>query len=181
MVQNLIYLKQESLNQQVQEKFNGLFPSVPMMIATIIAFLIVFLLLTYLLYKPVKKMMKNRTNFIQENINSAIKQKEDSLEVLNDANEKLKEAHKQADSIVNKAKIKAGEVSKTYIDKAKAESYRLLEETNQDIALQKKEFDANAKKYVIQVATELAEKILRKEISPETQDEIIKNYLESSE
>ncbi|MFV8489158.1 F0F1 ATP synthase subunit B [Mycoplasma sp. 31_09] len=164
----------------ITEKFANLIPSVPMMIATILAFAIVFAILTWLLYKPVKKMMKRRADFIQGNIDDSIKEKELSQKAKLDANNKLQEAHKQADIIITKAKIKASEVSHSYTEKAKAESKRLLEETSQDIASQKREFDSNAKKYIVTVATDLAEKILKREITPETQTEIIDKFLNSN-
>ncbi|WLP85875.1 F0F1 ATP synthase subunit B [Mycoplasma seminis] len=169
-----------SVKDGVTEKFSNLFPSLPMVIATLLAFAVVFVILTWLLYKPVKKMMKRRADYIQSNIDDAVKQKELSYQAKNEANEKLQDAHKQADSIITKAKIKASEVSRSYTEKAKAESKRLLEETSQDIASQKREFDANAKKYIVTVATELAEKILKREITPETQTEIIDQFLNSN-
>ncbi|QCZ37001.1 F0F1 ATP synthase subunit B [Mycoplasma nasistruthionis] len=163
----------------IKEKFDSLFPSVSMMIATIIAFGIVFLILTYLLYKPVKAMMKRRAEYIQSNIDQSLELKNQSLTALDNANEKLKEAHKQADLIVTQAKIKSAEVTETYLAKAKADAKRLREETDIDIASQQREFDNNAKQYIVKVATEMAEQILKKEISKESQDQIIDKFLNS--
>ncbi|SJZ42954.1 F0F1 ATP synthase subunit B [Mycoplasmopsis verecunda] len=169
-----------SAKDGITDKFSNLVPSVPMMIATILAFAIVFAILTWLLYKPVKKMMKKRADFVQGNIDDSIKEKELSQKAKLEANDKLQDAHKQADIIITKAKIKASEVSRSYTEKAKAESKRLLEETSQDIASQKRQFDSNAKQYIVTVATDLAEKILKREITPETQTEIIDQFLNSN-
>lgn len=83
-----------SVNQQFGDRFKnlfeGLFPSIPLMIATIIAFMIVCGLIFYLVYKPIKKLMKERAAFIQNNIDASIKQKEESILKLNDANQSLK-------------------------------------------------------------------------------------------
>ncbi|WP_426461587.1 F0F1 ATP synthase subunit B [Mycoplasma hafezii] len=163
----------------LDEKFAQIFPSWPIMIATIIAFIILFVVLWKLLYNPVKKMIKERQEFIQQNIDDSIKQKEESVEKLEEANLNLINARKQADIIITKAKIRAEKVSNLYTQKAKAQSKRLLEETQIDIDLQKQEFEANSKKYVVQVATELADKILKREISAETQNEIIDRFLNS--
>lgn len=172
-----------SANQQFGDRFKnlfeGLFPSIPLMIATIIAFMIVCGLIFYLVYKPIKKLMKERAAFIQNNIDASIKQKEESILKLNNANQSLKNAHIQADEIITKAKIKAEKTVEVYLHNAKTESKRLLEETNIDIENQKKQFDFNSRRYVVEVATELAQKILKREISQNTQDQIIEQYLNS--
>ncbi|WP_406613586.1 F0F1 ATP synthase subunit B [Mycoplasma corogypsi] len=161
------------------DKFETLFPSWPIIVATIIAFIIVFVFLTYFVYKPVKKMMKDRHDFIQGNIDEAIKAKEDSLEKLNEANESLKSARVQATTIINKAKVRADKVADFYTTKARAQSKRLLDETILDIQAQQREFEMNSKTYVVNLGTELATKILKREISQQTQDELINQYLNS--
>lgn len=169
----------EQFGGRFEELFKGLFPSIPLMIATVIAFIIVFALLFYFVYKPIKKMMKERHDFVQSNIDDSIKNKEESILRLNDANASLKNAHSQADQIITQAKIKAEKVSEVYVQNAKTESKRLLEETALDIKNQQRQFDFKSKKYVVEIATEMAKKILKREISKETQDELILEYLNS--
>ncbi|TDV24103.1 F-type H+-transporting ATPase subunit b [Mycoplasmopsis mustelae] len=165
------------INQTISEKFKGLFPSIPLMIATILAFILAAILLWFLFYKPVKKAMKKRREFIQGNIDDSVKQKEESVLILNQANENLKNAHVQADKIITNAKIKAEKVSDFYRNKAKTEAKRMLNETALDIKAQQKEFEENSKKYIVTVATELSEKILKREMSQQTQDEIVQTFL----
>lgn len=167
----------EQFGTRFKDLFAGLFPSIPLMIATILAFIIVCSLLFYLVYKPIKKLMKERERFIQSNIDDSIQQKQESILKLNEANQSLKNAHIQADQIISKAKIKAEKTAEVYLNSAKTESKRLLEETNIDIANQKKQFDFNSRRYVVEIATELAEKILKREITQTTQDQIINQYL----
>ncbi|WP_334686628.1 F0F1 ATP synthase subunit B [Mycoplasmopsis cynos] len=169
----------DQFGHRFNELFGGLFPSIPIVIATIIAFLIVFGLLFYFVYKPVKKLMKERQEFMQNNIDETIKNKEESILRLNDANEGLKNAHIQADQIISQAKIKAEKISDVYIHNAKIESKRILDETSIDISAQQREFNFNSKRYVVEVATEMVKKILKREITKETQDAIITEYLNS--
>ncbi|WP_435129327.1 F0F1 ATP synthase subunit B [Mycoplasma sp. 6243] len=165
------------VGQAVAGKFEGLFPSIPIMIATIIAFIIVAIILWIFFYKPIKKMMKARRDFVQNNIDESVRQKEASILALNKANENLKNAHTQADNIITNAKIKAEKVAEFYTIKAQTEAKRLLSETALDINAQQKEFQQNAKKYIVEVATDLSQKILRREISQQTQDEIVNQFL----
>lgn len=164
----------------MSEKFLKIFPNIPMLIATVIAFIIVFFILTYLLYKPIKKMMVNRHNFIQSNINDSINSKNEAISLVNEANEKLKKAHKQADVVVNKAKIEAENVLVSYANKAKIDSKHMLEETSRDIENQKKEFEKESKKRIVETAIVLAKKIIQKDISKESQKDVIENFLNSN-
>ncbi|WP_334687664.1 ATP synthase F0 subunit B [Mycoplasmopsis felis] len=63
-------------------------------------------MLWFFFYKPIKKMMKERKDFVQDNIDLSIKQKEESLLMLEQANENLKNARLTADEIVTKLKLK---------------------------------------------------------------------------
>ncbi|WP_245579615.1 F0F1 ATP synthase subunit B [Mycoplasma leonicaptivi] len=166
-----------SIETTLNEKIVGLFPSIPIIIATIIAFIIVFITLYFLVHKPVKKLIKARQDFIQNNIDDSIKQKEESILKLNQVNETLKNAHIQADNIITSAKIKAEKVSEHQIELSKKEAKRMLEETSIDIQTQQRQFQHNSKKYVVEVATDLAKKILKREITPETQKDLIDQYL----
>lgn len=170
----------KSATEGLQEKFSTLFPSIPLMLATIIAFAICFGFLFFFLYRPVRKMIAKRQQFIQKNIDDAISYKQESLDKLNLANDNLKNSHKQSDMIINNAKIKAEKVIDRYTKKAKDDARRLIEETNLDIQAQQREFDKNSKKYITEVAVELANKILKREISKSTQQEIIDEFLKDN-
>ncbi|AAZ43821.2 F0F1 ATP synthase subunit B [Mycoplasmopsis synoviae] len=165
-------------SDEIAKRFNNLFPSIPMMLATFIAFVIVFLLLFFFLYNPVKKMIRKRQEFIQSQIDDSIKAKEDSLAKLSQAQAELIESHKQSVNIVNNAKSKAQEILASYKNKAISDANRLIEETQIDLNERKKEFDKNSRILIAETATEIAQRILKREISKSTQDEIIKDFLE---
>ncbi|APJ38243.1 F0F1 ATP synthase subunit B [Mycoplasmopsis pullorum] len=176
---NSTWFVNADLGTSVSEKFQTIFPNLWMMLATIISFVLAFIFLTCFLYKPVKNKMKERHDFIQSNIDSSVEQKEKAIQKVNEANLKLQEAHRQADSIVNKAKMRAEKVIISYTAKAKKESINLLAEANLDIQSQQKEFEKQSKEKIAQAAVELAKKILNREISSSTQEEIINEFLNS--
>ncbi|UUM20042.1 MULTISPECIES: ATP synthase F0 subunit B [unclassified Mycoplasma] len=186
MIQNTVKLlaennsfdKPSSLQQGIAEKFEAIFPSIPLMIATIIAFIAISIIIYVFLRKPLQEMLKKRKEFIQSNIDESIKFKEDMIEKLNQANENLENSNKQAEVIINRAKLKAEQIVVTYIAKAKNDSKQLIEEAHLDITKQQKEFEQNSREIVAQTAKQLAEKILQKEISQSTQEEIIEAFLQ---
>ncbi|MFL1058453.1 ATP synthase F0 subunit B, partial [Mycoplasmopsis synoviae] len=108
----------------------------------------------------------------------SIKAKEDSLAKLSQPQAKLIESHKQSFNIVNNHKSKAQEILASYKNKAISDANRLIEETQIDLNERKKEFDKNSRILIAETATEITHRILKREISKSTQDEIIKDFLE---
>lgn len=166
--------------ESISEKFSAIFPSVPLMIATILAFIILFVVLYVFVRKPVKEMIKRRKDFIQNNIDESIKIKEEMIEKLNQANVVLENANNQAESIVNRGYVRSEKIVIEYTGKAKNDAKQLLEEAHLDINKQQKEFELKSRQIVAQTAKELAEKILKREISKESTEEIIEKFLDDT-
>lgn len=166
--------------ESISEKFSAIFPSVPLMIATILAFIILFVVLYVFVRKPVKEMIKRRKDFIQNNIDESIKIKEEMIEKLNQANVVLENANNQAESIVNRGYVRSEKIVIEYTGKAKNDAKQLLEEAHLDINKQQKEFKLKSRQIVAQTAKELAEKILKREISKESTEEIIEKFLDDT-
>lgn len=165
------------VGKSFSEKFLNIFPNVPLMIATIISFILAFMFLTYFLYKPLKRKMKERHDYIQNNIDASLKEKQLAIQKTNEANSKLIDAHKQADVIINKAKLRAEKVIISYAADAKRKSNNLLQEANRDIAAQKIEFAQKSKEKIAEAAVELAKKILTNEVSIQSQKSLINEFL----
>lgn len=166
--------------ESISEKFNAIFPSVPLIIATILAFIILFVVLYVFVRKPVKEMIKRRKDFIQNNIDESVKIKEEMIEKLNQANVVLENANNQAESIVNRGYVRSEKIVIEYTGKAKNDAKQLLEEAHLDINKQQKEFELKSRQIVAQTAKELAEKILKREISKESTEEIIEKFLDDT-
>ncbi|UUD35901.1 ATP synthase F0 subunit B [Mycoplasmopsis citelli] len=189
MVQNIIKLfaettennsaidKPSSLQEGISDKFEAIFPSIPLMIATIIAFIAIGIITYVFLRKPLQQMLQKRKEFIQNNIDQSIKFKEEMIQKVNEANLNLENSNQQAEVIINRAKLKAEQLILAYVAKAKNDSKQLIEEAHLDINKQQKEFEQNSREIVAQTAKQLAEKILQREISQSTQEEIIDAFL----
>lgn len=169
----------KSLGTKIEEELNGLFPSVPMLVATLVALAIIILILFFLLYKPIKKSIKARQDYIQSNIDQAKATNDLSKNKLKEANDKLILAHEEANNLVKNAKIRAEKVIISYTAKAKMESKRIIEEAELDIKQQKDSLMEDSKNQIAKAATELSRQILKKEVSKKTESEIIDKFLES--
>lgn len=164
-------------NVDLAETFQKLFPNLPLMIATIIAFIIVIFFLTFFFYKPVRRMVKNRQDFIQKNIDDSIENKQKSLNSFNEAQDSLVQAKIKASEIVSKAKFEAEKVVIEYTNRANNEAERIMKNAEQEIKNDKKRFEEDSHQAIIDVAFELANKLVEKEISPDKEKKLIEEYL----
>lgn len=165
------------LRESLTDKFIKLFPTWPMMVATLISLVFVVLILWYLAYKPVKKAIKARQDYIQSNIDQAKELNKQSETKLQEANLRLLEAQKEADKIVQDSRKESNKILFSYISLARNNSKRLLEEARNDVQKQKEEFLAQSKNEIANVASELSKKILQKSVDKEIEKEIIDNFL----
>lgn len=140
-------------------------PELGLFIWTLIAFLAVFFILKKFAWGPILKSLNERETGIAESIASADRVRKEMAQMQNE-NEKLmiqareerasmlKEAQETKDRIVNEAK-----------DAAKAEANKIIADAQQQIQQQKNAALTEVKNEIGKLAVEVAEKVLRKQLS----------------
>lgn len=161
----------------IGEKVNQLMPSLYIMIATLGSFVVLLLILTKLLYKPVKKMVKNRQDFIQKNIDDSINAKQNAINLEQEARDRLVDSKLMALEIINKSKLDAEVLKHQYIDQAKAEAAQIVKEAKAEIKAKKQILEEEAHNEIVNVAIEISEKMIAKRITKEEAEAYLKEYL----
>ncbi|MGY5139564.1 ATP synthase F0 subunit B [Mycoplasmopsis gallinarum] len=169
----------DALGSSLYEKFMKLFPSWPIVVATLIALSLAGVILYFLFYKKLKASIQARKDYIQNNINNSQKLVKDAQAQLDMANQKLISAQTESRAIIKKAKEKAGNILVEYTDKAKSDANRLLEEAKFDISVQQKKLLEESKNEIAKAATALSKKILNDKARISDEETIIKEFLES--
>lgn len=93
-----------------------------LLIAQVVNFLILLILLTKFLYKPIVKMLDNRSNKIESGLKAAEKSQKDLAKADVDAEKIREKAYKEANEILVGAKSEAGEEAKKIVSKAEAQA-----------------------------------------------------------
>ena len=140
-------------------------PELGLFVWTLIAFLTVFFILRKFAWKPILKMLGERETGIAESIAAADRVRKE-MSQLQSENEKLmaqareersamlKEAKETKDRIVNEAK-----------EQAKVEANKIIADAQQQIQQQKMAALTEVKNEIGNLAVEVAEKILRKQLA----------------
>ncbi|WP_338822920.1 F0F1 ATP synthase subunit B [Mycoplasmopsis felifaucium] len=168
---------ESDIKTTLTEKFYAMFPSYPMLISTLIALVLVIVILWFLLHKPIKKAMKERQDYIQNNIDQAKATNDLSQQKLQEANLRLSQAYADANDIIKNAKVHGEKVIAQYTDQARVESKRILQKAKMDINRERALLLEESKNNIANTAVELARQIVKHEVSNESQEKIIESFL----
>lgn len=134
--------------------------------------------LYFLLFRPVKKMIKQRQEKVkkieQENadLNEEVKKMKSSSEkVLSEAKKEAAAIHESAVKVANQ---KADEIVSDARDRAKT----LIEQTQREMDEERNKLRSDIEKQIADVSVAVAEKVIKKKITPEDNKALIEKCLD---
>lgn len=148
-----------------------------LLIAQIINFLILLAILYRFLYRPLLKMLSDRTKKIEKGIKDAQDAQIKLAEITEKEKAVLGEAKKEAQNIIMQAEKTANEQKEDTKIKAKSEVESIIKEAKLQIASEKTNMINEAKKEVAELAISIAEKILKEKIDRKKDQQLITKSL----
>lgn len=145
---------------------------------TLVIFGLVVLVLGKYAWGPLLSGLQARERFIQDSLESAKRDREAAEARLKEYEQRLAGARDEATAIVDEARRDAEALKRTLEADGRAEGQRLIERAKREIGIAsdtavKQIYDTSAK-----LATELAAKILQREIRPEDHERLIREALD---
>ena len=131
-----------------------------------IAIFFLFLALSYLLFNPVRKMLKDRQEKIATDIDTALADKKDAAALKAEYEAKLKNIDKEAEQILSEARQKALKNEAKIVDEAKEEAARIIQRAMDEV-----------KQEMITVASMMAAKVVAANIDATVQDTLVEETL----
>ncbi|HTO36787.1 MAG TPA: F0F1 ATP synthase subunit B [Brumimicrobium sp.] len=140
-------------------------PEIGLMFWTGLTFLILMLILTKFVWKPLLNLVNTREGKIQDALDMAKKTKAE-MEKLQVQNQNLlKEARIERDELIKDAKETSSQMIEAAKVKAKEEADKIVENARVAIQAEKSAAVADLKNQVAGIAIDIAEKILKEELS----------------
>lgn len=146
-------------------------------VLTLIAVFFLFLLLSYLLFNPIRKMLKSRQELIGTNIENANKDMEDAAALKAEYEQKLRKVDKEAEEILSEARKKATQNEARMMEEAKQEAQRIIKRAEEEALLEHKRAMDDMKKEMIQIASVMAGKVVTASIDTTVQDSLVEETL----
>ena len=142
-----------------------------------ISIFVLFLLLSYFLFNPARKLLKDRQDRINNDITSAEADKEAAKALKAEYEAKLKDVNKEAEAILAEARQKAIRNQAKIVDEAKEEASRIIKRAQSEAELEKKHAMDDVKQEMIQIASMMAAKVVSASIDTQIQDTLVDETL----
>jgi len=144
---------------------------------SIAVFVILLLILRFAAWKPILAGLTQREQFITNSIAQARNEREAAAKLLADYQAKLQSAHQEAGAIMDEGRRDAEETRKRMAGEAKAEADAIVARAKKDIELARDEAVKTLHDQTIQLATTVAGKLIRRELTPGDQQALLNESL----
>ena len=142
-----------------------------------IAVFFLFLAMSYLLFNPARKQLKDRQERIRKEIEDAKEDKESAAALKAEYEGRLKEIDKEAEAILSEARQKALKNETKILDEAKAEASRIIKRAKDEAELEKRHAMDDMKQEMVQIASLMAQKVVAASIDTQIQDTLVEETL----
>jgi F-type H+-transporting ATPase subunit b len=129
-----------------------------------IQFVLLTTILTFVFYKPVSKILEERETLISGNLATASERLLKADTLYQQYDEQLKEARKNAQSVILEAEKEAKGIVALEIDQARKDAAKLIDKTNSELEAQKTLALEKLETQVDELSELIKEKLLGKEV-----------------
>ncbi len=154
-----------------------LIPKPAEFIPALIAFLIIWVVLAKLVWPSVLQMMEKRQEKIQSDLDAAERSKVEAAEEAKAYETKILDAHREAESIVAKAKKEAEEERVRILAKAQREAADVIAKAHGAVDSERHKAMIELSGSVVDLSVEIATKIIGESLSEDDQRKLAEKYL----
>ena len=143
----------------------------------IVNFGILFGVLRWKLFGPLMNILEEREKKIKSDIENAELSREEAIKLKKDYEDKLKEAAKEAQGIIQNAALEGEKLKKELIEKGKDEVGRLKKQGELQIDIEKEKASLELRQQVAGLSVKIASKLLQRNIDEEANSVIISEFI----
>ncbi|MDR0906046.1 MAG: F0F1 ATP synthase subunit B [Oscillospiraceae bacterium] len=126
---------------------------------------VLFVLLRLILWRPMTKFLASRASRVQGELDDAARIKTEAEEMKTEYERNIGDLEERGREILRESQMRAGEQSKEINDVARQQAEKLLSDAKERIDAERADAVNAARHEIAQLATEMASRILRREVS----------------
>jgi len=159
----------------IREKLIGtnVFSFVVQLCATLVLILVVI----YFAYKPVKKLLKKRADYIESNITDSEKNKVIAEQNVKQSNDMILASKKEASTIIEKANKEALKQRVDLVEETKGEIKQMKEDAELDIERSRQETLQAVHEEMVSVALAASREILKREVNEKDDAKLAEDFI----
>ncbi|MDX1943222.1 MAG: F0F1 ATP synthase subunit B [Saprospiraceae bacterium] len=157
--------------------FTAMQPNPGLILCTALIFILFWTLMGRFAFKPIQNALKQREEDIQKSLDEAKKAREEMANLKAENEQLLRQAQEERVKILREANEAKDSIVKEAKEKAKQEYNKIITDAKQQIEHQRMAAIIDIKNQVGKISLEIAEKVIRKELQGNTEQEKFVNTL----
>lgn len=142
-------------------------------------FFVLLFLLRKFLYSPIKEILDKRAAQINGDLDDAEARRKEAEEIKAKYEQKLKNAHSEAQEIVDNAETRANKKAKDIINEAEEKAEKLKAKKLEEIEQAKKEAAAELRDSIADYTVLAANKLIREQLDEEKHQQMIMDFIDN--
>ena len=167
-----------SNNLNAEAFTSKLIPNWPSLIAQVGALVVLILVVIIFGYKPIKKIIKKRQDYIESQIKDAEQSKATWQENELKSKETVLASNRTAADIVAEAKANAEIERNKILEQTAQDVERMKKDAENDIARMEAEAQEQIKKEIVNVALDASKELLGREVSSKDNNRLLEEFIE---
>jgi len=151
------------------------------LISQIVNFTLLAVLLYFVAYKPILRMLDERSARIKEGLEDAEAASRRAAEMEEEFERRMAEARKQGQEIVAQATQMSEKARQEILEKAREESRAQIEKAREEIARERELAMAELRQQIADLSLAISEKVIGETLDEQKQRRLIADFLEQAE
>ena len=162
---------------QLPDIFSLLLPNPLTVLAQLCATSILFFLMYKLAWKPVKKILDERSKYEQQKLSEVESLKAETEKLNAEARSTIAEANKSAEAIVRSAREEATSVKNELLEQGRKQTQQMMDNAQRDIELQRSKMLEEVHTQIVDAAISAAEKVLEDKVDSKAEKQSIDSFV----
>ena len=130
------------------------------MIFPLISFIVLVLIMAKLLYKPVQRILKNRADRVEQDLQDASDKSAKAQELYLEYEQKVKDIESERTAILDATRKQANDHRVAILEAAKIEAQELRDRASRDINTERERVKEEVHQAIVEISTDMAEKLI---------------------
>ena len=167
----------QNIGETIKTISNKLVPNLLSFVIQLISFLILLIVVFVFAYKPVKKILKKRADYVENEIKEAKENNLTAQKNIEEAKEMVASSKVQASEIIKNAEKQGQEKYDAIIEQAKGDVEEMKKGAQEDIERAKEEAIKDIHDEMVKVALSASEEILKREVDTKDNKRLAEDFI----
>ena len=147
------------------------------MLPLLVSFIVFALLMSYLLYKPIRNLLQNRSTRVEGDLSEAALSKASAAELKLMYEQKVRDIELERETILSEAHKQASDKRSQMLTEAKSEAQDVKDRAAKDIATEREQIKSAIVESIVEISADMAARLITSNIDKSAHDKLFAEAL----